>query len=193
MIGWSVVLLVRHGRTPLNATGELRGRIDVALDEIGQLQVAAVGRVLAVHDIGAILTSPLLRARQTAAAISTATGAPVEIDERFTDRDYGPWAGHPQAEVEERYGSLDAAPGVEPAAAVRSRAVAAMETAADRGDKQPVVVVAHDAVNRIVLAALVPALGPAERIPQRTGCWNRLERTQSGWTAPIIDAMELPA
>lgn len=193
MTGPRVVLLVRHGRTPLNAAGALRGRIDVALDDIGQLEAAAVGRALTALDVGAILTSPLLRARQTAAAITAATGAPVEIDDRLIDRDYGPWAGHPPAAVEERYGSLDAAPGVETTAAVRTRALAVMHAAGDRAEEQPVVVVAHDAINRIVLAALMPALGPAERIPQRTGCWNRLERTPSGWSVPIVDAKELTA
>jgi probable phosphoglycerate mutase len=37
----------------------------------------------------------------------------VLIDPGVVDRDYGPWAGHRQADVEQWFGSLDAAPGVE--------------------------------------------------------------------------------
>src|SRR5262249_16927969 len=40
-------------------------------------------RELAGHRIDVVVSSPLLRARQTAEAIATATGAPVEVDERL--------------------------------------------------------------------------------------------------------------
>ncbi|MET8874914.1 histidine phosphatase family protein [Nocardia sp. NPDC004604] len=44
------------------------------------------------------------------------------VDERLNDRDYGPWTGHPRAEVLQRFRSIDAAPGVETSAEARFRA-----------------------------------------------------------------------
>jgi broad specificity phosphatase PhoE len=69
-----------------------------------------------------------------------------------------------------------------------ARVVAAIEEAADRWPRG-VAVVAHDAINRHAIAALVAGSPAAGEIPQRTGCWNRLERGPAGWVAPIVDAV----
>jgi broad specificity phosphatase PhoE len=82
-----VLILVRHGRTALNATGRLVGRLDPPLDAVGQRQAAAVGRALAGVD--RVVTSPLRRARQTAEQISDA----VVVDGRWIEVDYGDYDG----------------------------------------------------------------------------------------------------
>lgn len=107
----------------------------------------------------------------------------------LTDRDYGPWMGTRQDEAERRFGSLDAAPGVEPAEAFRARVAEALNRLADYWAPDPIAVVAHEAVNRCALARLVPGLGPPANIRQRTGSWNRLERASGSWRAPIVDGI----
>lgn len=82
----------------------------------------------------------------------------------------GSWAGHARRDVERRVS-------------------AAILGLADVYAPGPVAVVAHDAVNRCALARLVPGLGNADGIVQRTGCWNRLEHHCSGWTATIVDGV----
>ena len=185
----ATVFVVRHGRTPLNAAGVLRGRIDTPLDDVGRAEARALGNVFRDVPLAGIITSPLARARDTAAAIANSTEAHVDLDADLADRDYGEWAGHPLESVEAKFGSLDNAPGVEQLEMFVGRVTAALMRAADRADVSPIVVVAHDAVNRHALAALVGTLGRAETIPQRTGCWNRLERRPGGWFAPIVDAV----
>lgn len=182
------VYLVRHGRTELNAAGRLRGRIDVDLDEVGRAEAAALADHFRDLSVALVASSPLVRAVDTAAAIADATGAPHRVEEALIDRDYGESAGKPRAEVEARYGSLDGAPGVEPFNVVATRAVECIERLVT-GLDAPVVVVAHDAVNRAILTRLIPSLGDADQIPQRTGCWNRLERRSGRWSAPIVDAL----
>ena len=185
----ATIFLVRHGRTPLNAAGVLRGRIDTPLDDVGRAEARALGDVFRDKPLASIITSPLARARDTAAAIANSTEAHVDLDADLADRDYGEWAGHSLESVEAKFGSLDNAPGVEHLDVFVARVTAALIRAADLADASPVVVVAHDAVNRHALAALVGTLGRAENIPQRTGCWNRLERRPGGWSAPIVDAV----
>jgi broad specificity phosphatase PhoE len=184
-----VVYLIRHGRTELNAAGVLRGRLDPPLDSVGHAEAAALGTLFQQVPLTTLISSPLRRAIQTAEPIAAATGALLETDDRLLDRDYASWAGIPRNEVESRFGSLDAACGVEPAEAVASQVSAAVVDLAGVVAPGPLAIVAHDAVNRVVLARLVPALGDAERIAQRTGCWNRLERAGSVWTATVIDAV----
>lgn len=182
------VFLVRHGRTALNARGALRGRLDVELDDAGRAEAEALARSFAGAALALVVTSPLARARQTAAPIAAAAGVRIEIDDALVDRDYGPWAGHSADDVRAQFGSLDGAPGVEPEDELRGRVLGALERAASCARDAPVVVVAHDAVNRTVLAALAPDLGPPDRIGQRTGCWNRLERGEDGgWSVPLVD------
>ena len=88
-----VLILVRHGRTDLNARGLLQGRIDQPLDEVGCVQAAELAKVLGRPD--RVVSSPLLRARETAAAF----GCPIEIDERWIELDYGELDGHPVSSV----------------------------------------------------------------------------------------------
>lgn len=186
--GSRTVFLVRHGRTGLNAAGLLRGRLDPPLDEVGQQEAAAVADVFAGVSIDVVLSSPLLRARQTAEGIAAVTGAPLRCDEAFVDRDYGPWAGRDRAEVEARFGSLDEAPDVEPIGALATRAVSGLRAQAD--GVESLVVVAHDVVNRILLSRLAANVSDdPEEIPQRTGCWNRLERREGRWLASVVDAV----
>lgn len=170
------LILARHGQTVLNARDQLRGHLDPDLDDVGRQQAVALAQALTGgYDIQAVRHSPLLRARRTAEAIAAAAGTTAESDARLMDRDYGQWAGHPKAEVVAQWGSLDAAPGVEPAQDVLARALQALAAYAD----QPgVVLVAHDAVNQLLLMHLDPALTSPPR--QRTACWNVLEHNASG-------------
>jgi len=85
-----VLVLVRHGQSELNAAGRLAGRLDTPLTELGVVQAKAMSASLA--DLGEpveVISSPLRRARDTAAAI----GLPVVVDERWIELDYGPYDG----------------------------------------------------------------------------------------------------
>jgi len=180
----SRVILARHGRTALNAAGQLRGHLDPPLDDVGQQEVTALGLALAVETPCLIVSSPLLRARQTADAIARATGTPTAVDQRLIDRDYGEWAGHTLEEIVQAAGSLEAARGVEPARSVSARAREVLDEAADLAGEQPVILVAHDAVNTLLLTLLAPRLREDHSFAQHTACWNVLKR--SGDTLSVL-------
>jgi glucosyl-3-phosphoglycerate phosphatase len=184
----AVLYLVRHGRTMLNASGALRGRLDPPLDEIGLSEAQALAQSFTGRGITAVVSSPLLRARQTAQPIADACGVSVGIDARLADRDYGPWAGTIPEKLRSRFGSLDDAPDVETAASLLARALAAVEAIVARPASTPTVIVAHDAVNRALLHHFAPSLGDVDSIPQRTGCWNRLDRSDGRWLAGAVNA-----
>ena len=89
----TVVYLVRHGQTPLNESGVLRGLLDPPLDEAGHQQAQRLAAVLGPQMPRAVVASPLLRATQTARPVADRAGLDVATDERLLDRDYGQWAG----------------------------------------------------------------------------------------------------
>ena len=137
-----------------------------------------------------VVASPLRRAIETAQPVADRAGLLVTTDQRLIDRDYGPWTGASEESVTARWGSVDDAPGVEPQAAVRDRAVAGLTDIARRHRGEAVVVVSHDAVNRQVLAAFRPDLGEPGTIPQDNGCFNILERQDETWI--VLAVNEVP-
>jgi broad specificity phosphatase PhoE len=74
MAAEATIFLVRHGRTPLNAAGVLRGRIDTPLDDVGQAEARALGDTFRGVGLGGVVSSPLVRAYDTAAAIARTSG-----------------------------------------------------------------------------------------------------------------------
>jgi broad specificity phosphatase PhoE len=181
------VYLARHGRTALNAEGRLRGLSDPPLDEVGIAEVARLADVLAAKHPMVVVCSPLQRAVATAQAIGTAAGVPVRIDARLNDRDYGPMTGRRRDEVERRYGSVEAAPGVEPLSALGERARKAFSELVAEVGPGPVVMVSHDAFNRALLAQLDSSL---HDVRQRNACWNQLSLADGTWQ---VDAYDLTA
>lgn len=89
------IILLRHGQTAANASGLLLGRADPPLTDVGRRQAAAAAAVVA--GAARFVSSPLLRCRQTAAAV--AGDRTVEIDERWIEIDYGTLEGCPLADV----------------------------------------------------------------------------------------------
>ncbi len=180
------LLLVRHGRTELNAAGRLRGEIDVPLDSVGEAEAAALGEAFRGVPLDVVVSSPLSRAVGTAHVL-VSSSRPVTLDARLRDRSYGSWAGHSPSELEERFGSVDDAPGVERRDAVEMRALAALADAVGpgrgAGTVQRVVLVTHDAVLRILLRSLLPAL-EVDAVALPTGSWSELKRAaaDTSWT-----------
>jgi broad specificity phosphatase PhoE len=193
----TTLFVVRHGRTALNADGRLRGHIDVPLDDVGAREAAGLAELFAHVPLAIVVTSPLIRARATGEAIATAAGTCLATDDRLVDRDYGTFAGETRASVEERFGSLDAAPGVEPSDVLRVRALTAVEDLVRASRGRPCLLVAHDAINRVLLTSLVPELGRADHIAQPTGCWSELRHDRDAWAAVVVGATpgdgELPS
>jgi broad specificity phosphatase PhoE len=188
--GRTLVYLARHGQTPLNESGVLRGLADPSLDEAGQRQARQLGTSLGSRKPSVVVASPLRRAVQTARPVADRAGLDVVTDERLVDRDYGPWTGVSEERVIALWGSVDDAPGVEAKSAVRERAVAGLTDIAGRYRGGTVVAVSHDAVNREVLTAFDPGLGDPDALPQDNGCFNAVELREGRWT--VLTVNEVP-
>lgn len=164
----ATVILVRHGRTTANASGVLAGRAaGVSLDDLGRTQAAATAERLAVVPLRAVVSSPLERCKQTAAAIAAAqAGRPARVtDKGLTECDYGEWQGRelktlakePLWKVVQAQPSAVAFPGGESMTAMQARAVAAVRRRdaaleAEHGPGAVWVAVSHGDVIKSVLA-----------------------------------------
>ena len=154
-----MLYLVRHGRTQANAERRLQGRVDNPIDEVGRQQAAALAP--AFGRIDRLVCSPLLRARETAEALSS-FGCEPEIDERWQEIDYGAMDGTcifdlPRGLMRTWLGDPDYAPeGGESLRQLQVRVWAACEELAESAREQEVVVITHATPIR---AAVIWALG----------------------------------
>lgn len=161
MIGWAVLeapttlLLARHGATAYSLEKRFSGSggVDLPLIDLGEQQGQALAREIAARgEATRIVTSPLLRARQTADLIAAATGLGVEVVEDFAECSFGEWDGHTFGEVREKWpeemadwlaSTAVAPPGGESFDACQMRVRRGLRTLLDRFPGDSVVVVAH--------------------------------------------------
>ena len=148
--------LVRHGEH--GQVGQaLSGRTPgIGLSDAGRLQAAALAVRLKGSGVGAVLSSPVQRARETAAPIAAALGVATVVEPGLEEIDFGAWSGQrfdalaaaPGWDAWNRARSLAATPGGETMLAVQARAVAALMRQAGGA----VVAVSHSDVIKAVLA-----------------------------------------
>src|SRR5262249_19338325 len=88
------LLLLRHGQTELSVNRRYSGRGNPELTELGRRQAAAAAGYLAQRGgIAAVVSSPLQRAYDTAAAAAKALGLDVTVDDDLIETDFGAWEG----------------------------------------------------------------------------------------------------
>ncbi|MGW9449701.1 bifunctional RNase H/acid phosphatase [Streptomyces sp. NPDC055632] len=99
-------VLLRHGETALTPEKRFSGSggTDPELSAAGLRQAEAVAAALAARGtIQEIVSSPLTRCRQTAAAVAARLGLDVRIEQGLRETDFGAWEGLTFGEVRERY------------------------------------------------------------------------------------------
>ena len=183
------IFLLRHGETEWNAIGRIQGRLDSPLTARGFRQAAALGAALHATLNGASIelrSSPLGRARETASIVATALGISachIRIDERLRELSWGRWDGMTHAEIEAAVPGTMAAryadhwahvpPDGESYEMGAARIAGLLEEL--RASAQPVVLISHGAVSRVI-RGLFGALPPAAivKLPEPQDAYHRL-------------------
>lgn len=170
------ILLLRHGQSEWNAVRRWQGLADSPLTDLGREQADRCGGILSTLDVrfGAVWSSPLMRAAETARIVAERLGVEeVRSDERLREADAGEWQGMTPDEIEVAYpGFLSShrrPPTFESGAAVIERSTIALgQIATAHRDAGAVIVATHSGVTR----SLARHLGAVdERIPNLGGVW----------------------
>ena len=162
------LLLVRHGETPWNREGRYQGRTDTPLSEDGEAQARALGQRLASLPIQIAISSPLLRTRRTAEGVLGDRRVTLETDDALIEISHGQWEGQLASDIQlshaEMFGTwrsrpdrdVPAGPGAETLGDVEARAWPVLvRTCARLGPDDTALIVAHDAVNRVLLCRVL--------------------------------------
>lgn len=91
------LLLLRHGQTDANAAGVIQGHLPTPLNALGKAQSRLLGQRLLTYTppVTLLLTSPLVRALQTAGEITAVLQLPPQQDAAWTERHFGSDQGQP--------------------------------------------------------------------------------------------------
>lgn len=213
------ILLVRHGQSTYNVENRLPGQLPgIPLTDLGRRQAQRAAVALSGLPLGAVISSPLERARETATQIARGWGLEVRLDARLMDTNVGRWSGQVLAEIDKNdpaWKEFVAHPsqppeGVEGFNEVTARVVAAIEDIRrDPTLGEYIVVVAHADVIKLIVAhytgvavdrapflhvdnASITALGfEGERAPVLlTLNWTPLPGWLTPWKAPDAQAAQ---
>jgi probable phosphoglycerate mutase len=157
----TLVLLVRHAVTPTTGKilpGRARG---LHLSEEGRRQAEGTAkRLAALPRVAAVYSSPLERARETAAVIGRARGLAVRIERGLLESDIGAWTGaairrlarRPEWTIVQRHPAGFRFPGGESFVEMQGRVDAAVRRLVARHRGRTIVVVSHADPIRVLLA-----------------------------------------
>ena len=145
-----LIFAVRHGQTDWNLTKRFQGRTDIPLNDSGAAQARETGAILARLGLKQVVTSPLIRARETGRLIAEAAGiSETAVDMRLTERDLGSYEGLAIASKPDYATQFDAGDGsMEPLDAVGLRMTEALCALSGEG---PAAVVSHGAALNALL------------------------------------------
>jgi probable phosphoglycerate mutase len=174
------LLLIRHGQSEWNAAGRMQGQTaHVPLTALGHQQAAAAARELAALRPGALVSSDLHRAVQTAEHCARTTGLALTTTPALREQGYGVLEGRPSVELWDIVDWTDphwAAEGGESLAELHARVAGYLGRLRAEPPADVVALVTHGDTIRAV-QAVAAGLGP-ERIPAVTphnGTVTRLE------------------
>lgn len=139
---------IRHGETDWNAAGLVMGRQEIPLNALGHEQSRQAAAIAAKLGLASLWTSPLVRARETAAVIGEAVGLAPTVVDGLAERCWGVYEGGPERL---RLGPDHEPPEGESFAVFEARVLAGL---AEIRGPAPAMLVAHSGVFRVMLRRL---------------------------------------
>ncbi|MDX9753809.1 MAG: histidine phosphatase family protein [bacterium] len=193
------VYFVRHGETLFNQQKRLQGWNDSPLSPQGEQHARHVSRVIAELNLRRALVSPLGRARQTAEIIQQEAGIVFEVDPNLREVSFGDFEGKTLPELDIHFPGMWAArmadkwnycpPNGEANKDAVPRARSVLAKIEQLSSQDPLLIIAHFAINRIILS-LLAAVAPEDtvRINVPHGVIYRARAANGHWRISYLEA-----
>lgn len=114
---------IRHGETDWNRRNIIMGSMDIPLNELGLKQAHDASRLLENEHFDIIISSPRIRARQTAEIIARRINKPIIFEEGIVERTYGEAEGKPVDPTKSLFDDAHTPLGAESASAFQQRVI----------------------------------------------------------------------
>jgi probable phosphoglycerate mutase len=201
------LLLIRHGETQWNRESRFQGIRDIPLNDNGKQQGRKAGEFLKDIKIDFAVTSPMLRPKETAEIIlEHHPEVPLTTNDRLQEICHGLWEGKLESEIEADFPGMLSQwkeapetvqmPEGENLQQVWERAVAAWQeivaTYTNSDSPQTGIVVAHDAINKVILCYLL-GLKPDNfwNIKQGNGAVSVIDYPKGSEEQPVLQAINI--
>jgi len=143
----TTISIVRHGQTEWNLRQRIQGSTDIPLNATGRAQAAEAGRRLRSRPWDAVVTSPLIRAAETARIIAGELGLPLpNLELTMTERHHGEMEGLTFLERRARFPDGVTVPGLETRQHVLDRVLPTLERLGLDYAGQSILVVSHGGI-----------------------------------------------
>ncbi|NNG00291.1 MAG: histidine phosphatase family protein [Desulfobacteraceae bacterium] len=167
--------LMRHATTQWNLEKRIQGQSDIPLSEQGRVEAGAWEITVPDFSWDRILSSDLMRARQTADIVNSTLHLPHAMEPRLREQNWGEWEGRTLIDIKKKEGAVlkekvsagwaFCPPGGEERYAVWQRCRFALLAASQQWPGRHILIVAHEGVLKCVLYRLLnrrflPAEGP---------------------------------
>jgi len=194
----SQIYLIRHGQISQFTPRRFVGQSDLPLTDHGRFQMSQVAQYFLDKEVSRLLCSPLSRCLESAGIVGAALGLRPEVVPDLREIGLGSWEGLSVEEVREQFpGRYEARgrnmagfrpPGGESFADVQRRAWAAFEAVtAELGE--PVAIIAHGGVNRVLLCRILGmSLENLFKLEQDYACVNILHCANNEYRVGMVNA-----
>jgi|HigsolmetaAR203D_1030402.scaffolds.fasta_scaffold01603_3 probable phosphoglycerate mutase len=183
--------LIRHGVTDWNVLKKIQGKSDIPLNGEGRRQAKQLAERLRREQWDAVVTSDLVRAKETAEIVAQALGIPVASeDARLRERSFGAAEGTTEEERLARWGEKwreNPDIGIESVDALLARALPCLDDLAEAYAGRRILAVTHGGWIVHVLTALFPDL---EFGWIGNTSVSVIRRTADGWKPVDINRMD---
>lgn len=172
--------MIRHGETDWNYLGKLQGRTDIPLNKQGIIQAEECRQFLKDSKWDLIVTSPLLRAKQTAEIINQDFNIPLIEMTEFQERDYGNAEGMTINEREKAFPDKKY-PNQEDRLSLSNRVMAGVKILNKNYRGCKILLVAHGAVINSILANLSNGEIGSGKTKLINACISNIQFNQEKW------------
>jgi broad specificity phosphatase PhoE len=195
------VYLIRHGETLWNREGRCQGITDIPLTEKGYCQARSIAEALRGEPLSLVLSSPLARARETAAVIAEMHGLTVETATELQEWNQGELEGLAGPELLGNHKAFferwfkdpagTAPPGGEPLQSLQNRVWPVIDALRERSLNGPIAVVSHNmTIGTILCATLGLDLAYIHRLRLNVGSRSTIEFVPLGlFSAWVLTAL----
>lgn len=196
------VYFVRHGETRFNQEKRLQGWRDSPLSETGRKQAHTVAQLLKPLGLFRAWVSPLGRVQETAEIVQQELNLSLETLDALREVSFGDFEGYTLTEIAQRYPGLwelrqankwsYRPPGGESNQEAVPRAAEVADRIDQSPDSEPILIIAHFAINRLILAVLT-GLPPDEtmnlNVPHEVV--YRAQKSDGKWQIAYLAANEI--
>jgi broad specificity phosphatase PhoE len=190
------IVLIRPGETDWNRLGRWQGWVSIPLNELGRRQAYALANFIRHIGMGALYTSDLQRALETAECLAEPLGFTPIPDVRLRERNIGLWQGLTLDEMRAWYPEEYAAmlndvngyrvPGGESRTDVRQRVIAAFNDILKRDQNETVGILSHTTAIKVLLGDLIPGYNPIDVDLDNTSV-TTIRRKDGEWELVAVD------